>query len=400
MPQQNDPVAGRPIAQDPYQRYEQLRSNDPVHWNEGAQVWILTRYQDVMDALRDPRLSSKSISAVMQEAGGGKDVKELERTFLDMMLFADPPDHTRLRSLANKAFTPRVLERMRSQIQDAADRLLDDVQERGSMEVVSELAYPLPAMVITEILGVAAGDRERFKKLSNDIATFAGYIREARENVGAVIQSMADLKEFLQETVAQRRAEPKDDLLSALVTAEDQGDSFSGDELYSMCAMLIFAGHETTTNLIGNGILALLQNPDQLELLRQQPTLIESAVEEIIRYTGPVQAVGRFALESFQIGEKQITKGDRLSLNIAAANRDPAQFTDPDRFDIERNEGRHLGFGFSIHFCLGAALARMEGQAVIGAVARRMPELRLEQPELEWRSHPVLRGLVALPVAF
>ena len=164
--------------------------------------------------------------------------------------------------------------------------------------------------------------------------------------------------------------------------------------------MLIFAGHETTTNLIGNGILALLQNPDQLERLRQQPTLIESAVEEIIRYTGPVQAVGRFALESFQIGEKQITKGDRLSLNIAAANRDPAQFTDPDRFDIERNEGRHLGFGFSIHFCLGAALARMEGQAVIGAVARRMPELRLEQPELEWRSHPVLRGLVALPVAF
>ncbi len=377
-----------------------MRSRDPVHWNEGAQVWVLTRYQDVIDALRDPRLSSKSISAVMQEAGGGNDVKDLERTFLDMMLFSDPPDHTRLRSLANKAFTPRVLERMRAQIQDAADGLLDDVQKRGHMEVVSELAYPLPAMVITEILGVAAGDRERFKKLSNDIATFAGYIREARENVGAVIQSMADLKGFLQETVAQRRAEPKDDLLSALVTAEDQGDSFSGDELYSMCAMLIFAGHETTTNLIGNGILTLLQHPAQLERLRQEPALIESAVEEIIRYTGPVQAVGRFALESFQIGEKQIAKGDRLSLNIGAANRDPAQFSDPDRFDIERNEGRHLGFGFSIHFCLGAALARMEGQAVIGSVVRRMPELRLQEPELEWRSHPVLRGLKTLPVTF
>ena len=400
MLQQNNPATGRPAAQDPYPRYEQLRSEDPVHWNDGAQVWILTRYQDVIDALRDPRLSSKSISAVMQEAGGGKEVEDLERTFLDMMLFSDPPDHTRLRSLANKAFTPGVLEQMRAQIQDAADGLLDDVQNRGRMDVVSELAYPLPAMVITEILGVAAGDRERFKKLSNDIATFAGYIREARENVGAVIQSMADLKEFLQETVAQRRAEPKDDLLSALVTAEDQGDSFSGDELYSMCAMLIFAGHETTTNLIGNGILTLLQHPEQLERLRQEPALVESAVEEIIRYTGPVQAVGRFALESFQIGEKQIAKGDRLSLNLGAANRDPAQFSDPDRFDIERKEGRHLGFGFSIHFCLGAALARMEAQAVIGSVVRRMPELRLQEPELEWRSHPVLRGLKTLPVTF
>jgi hypothetical protein len=255
-------------------------------------------------------------------------------------------------------------------------------------------------MVITEILGVAGGDRETFKKMSNDIATFAGYIREAEENVGPVIQSMAKLKEFLRETAAQRRTDPKDDLFSALVTAEDQGDTFSEDELYSMCAMLIFAGHETTTNLIGNGILALLQNPLELERLRHDPALIESAVEEIIRYTGPVQAVSRIALESLQIGDKQIAKGERLSLNIGSANRDPAQFNNPNQFDIQRNEGRHLGFGFSIHFCLGAALARMEAQAVIGSVVRRMPELRLEEPGLEWRSHPVLRGLTTLPVTF
>ena len=289
---------------------------------------------------------------------------------------------------------------MRSQIQDAADGLLDDIQKHGSMEVISELAYPLPAMVITEILGVAGGDRETFKKMSNDIATFAGYIREAEENVGPVIQSMAKLKEFLRETAAQKRTDPNDDLFSALVTAEDQGDTFSEDELYSMCAMLIFAGHETTTNLIGNGILALLQNPLELERLRHDPTLIESAVEEIIRYTGPVQAVSRIALEGLQIGDKQLAKGERLSLNIGSANRDPAQFNNPNQFDIQRNEGRHLGFGFSIHFCLGAALARMEAQAVIGSVVRRMPELRLEEPGLEWRSHPVLRGLTTLPVAF
>ena len=400
MLQQNGPVTGRPAAQDPYPRYDQLRSEDPVHWNDGAQVWVLTRYQDVLDAMRDPRLSSTGITALTQKVGGVEGVPDLEQTFLGMMLFADPPDHTRLRSLANKAFTPRVLERMRSQIQDAADRLLDDIQERGSMEVVSELAYPLPAMVITEVLGVAGGDPATFKKMSNDLATFAGDIRQAEENVGPIIESMAELKEYLQDAAAQRRTEPKDDLLSALVAAEDQGDSFSEDELYSMCAMLTFAGHETTTILIGNGILTLLQHPSELERLRQDPSLLESAVEEVIRYTGPVQAISRMVLEDLQIGDNQIAKGERISMNIASANRDPAQFSDPYRFDIQRNEGRHLGFGFGIHFCLGAALARMEAQAVIGSVVRRMPELRLEEPGIEWRNSPVLRGLKTLPVTF
>ena len=400
MLQQNGPVTGRPAAQDPYPRYDQLRSEDPVHWNDGAQVWVLTRYQDVLDAMRDPRLSSTGITALTQKVGGVEGIPDLEQTFLGMMLFADPPDHTRLRSLANKAFTPRVLERMRSQIQDAADRLLDDIQERGSMEVVSELAYPLPAMVITEVLGVAGGDPATFKKMSSDLATFAGDIRQAEENVGPIIESMAELKEYLRDAAAQRRTEPKDDLLSALVAAEDQGDSFSEDELYSMCAMLIFAGHETTTNLIGNGILTLLQHPSELERLRQDPSLLESAVEEVIRYTGPVQAISRMVLEDLQIGDKQIAKGERISMNIASANRDPAQFSDPYRFDIQRNEGRHLGFGFGIHFCLGAALARMEAQAVIGSVVRRMPELRLEEPGIEWRNSPVLRGLKTLPVTF
>ncbi len=399
MIQQNDPVTGR-AAQDPYLRYAQLRTEDPVHWNEGAQVWVLTRYQDVMDALRDTRLSSTSFAAMIQEAGGGEGVKTLEETFRAMMIFSDPPDHTRLRSLANKAFTPRVLERIRSQIQHSADQLLNDVKENGSMEVISELAYPLPALVISEVLGVADQDRERFKKWSDDLAALAGHIRDARENAGPASQSVAELIEFLRETVAERRAEPKDDLLSALVTAEDQNDSFTEDELYSMCVLLIFAGHVTTTNLIGNGILALLQNPSQLELLRKTPSLLESAIEEIIRYNGPVQAISRTALESYQLGDTQIKKGDRLSLNLAAANRDPAQFGNADSFDIERSDGRHVGFGFGIHFCLGAALARMEGQAVIGSVVKGMPDLRLGEQELEWLPNPVLRGLKQLNVTF
>jgi len=399
MIQQNDPITGRPV-QNPYERYDRLRSVDPVHWSEGSQVWVLTRYQDVMDALRDPRLSSTSFSALIQEAGGGQNVKTLEQTFMAMMIFRDPPDHTRLRSLANKAFTPGVLERIRSQVQDSADLLLNDVRKEGSMEVISELAYPLPALVISEVLGVADRDREKFKKWSDDLATLAGHMRDARENAGPASQSLAELIEFLRETVAERRAEPKDDLLSALVTAEDQNDSFTEDELYSMCVLLIFAGHVTTTNLIGNGILALLQNPSQLELLRNTPSLLESAVEEIIRYTGPVQAISRTALESYKIGDTQIREGDRLSLNLAAANRDPARFNNADRFEIERSEGRHVGFGFGIHFCLGAALARMEGQAAIGAVVRGLPDLRLGEQELEWRPNPVLRSLTELPVTF
>ena len=406
MTQRNDPIVGRPgrldpaTVYDPYPRYERLRSEDPVHWNEGIQAWILTRHQDVLDALRDSRLSAERISALMRQTGGGEEAEALERTFLGMMLFSDPPDHTRLRSLANKAFTPRVLEAMRSQIQTTVDRLLDDVQERGRMEVISELAYPLPAAVISEILGVADGDRERFRKWSNDLAAFLGNIRAVSDNFGPALQSVSELTEFLRGIVAQRRMEPQDDLLSALVTAEDQGDSFTEDELYSMCILLIFAGHETTTNLIGNGILALLRHPAQLEKLRHQPSLIESAVEEILRYDGPVQTTSRTALEDMQIGDRQIAKGDRLSLTLGAANRDPEQFSEPDRFDIERNEGRHLGFGFGIHFCLGGALARMEGQAAISSVVRRMPKLKLEAGEIEWRDNPVLRGIKALPVTF
>ncbi|MCH8801161.1 MAG: cytochrome P450 [Chloroflexi bacterium] len=404
MPQQNDPTARQPTRldpatiHDPYPRYEQLRAEDPVHWNAGIQVWVLTRYQDVLDALRNPLLSSVTIPTLFRQAGSSDEA--LEQTFLDMMLFSDPPNHTRLRSLANKAFTPNVLAGIRAQIQDHVDSLLDNVQDRGSMEVISDLAYPLPSVVISELLGVAEGDQDRFKKWTNVLAEFLGNIREASDNLGAARQTVAELNGFLRETVAKRRAEPKDDLLSALVTAEDQGDSFSEDELYSMCIMLIFAGHETTTNLIGNGILALLENPSQLELLRSQPSLIESAVEEIIRQNGPVQSISRIALEDFQLGDKQIAKGDRISLTLGAANRDPERYTDPDRFNIERTEGRHIGFGFGIHFCLGAALARMEGQAAISTVALRMPELRLAEQELEWRNNPVLRGLKGLLVTF
>ena len=378
-----------------------------MRWNKGVNAWILTRYSDVSAALRYDRLSAERITALTGLIGesGGESARQFERTFLKMMLFSDPPDHTRLRSLANKAFTPRVVEQIRSHIQGIVKVLLDHVQlggerEHGKMDVITDLAYPLPAIVIAEMLGAEPKDRDQFKKWSDDLAAFLGNIRIVSETYESAMKSVAELIDYLRELVAQRRKEPKDDLISALVMAEDQGDSFTQEELFSMCVLLIFAGHETTTNLIGNGILALLNNPSELAKLRQNPSLIVPAIEEIIRYDGPVQTTTRTALEPLEIGGKQIAKGDRISLTLGAANRDPAQFPDPDRMDITRGENRHVGFGFGIHFCLGAALARMESQLAIGAMVERMPELRLESADLVWRDNPILRGVNSLPVAF
>ncbi len=378
-----------------------------MRWNKGVNAWILTRYSDVSAALRYDRLSAERITALTGLIGesGGESARQFERTFLKMMLFSDPPDHTRLRSLANKAFTPRVVEQIRSHIQGIVKGLLDGVQpdgdrEPGKIDVITDLAYPLPAIVIAEMLGAEPKDRDQFKKWSDDLAAFLGNIRIVSETYESAMKSVAELIDYLRELVAQRRKEPKDDLISALVMAEDQGDSFTQEELFSMCVLLIFAGHETTTNLIGNGILALLNNPSELAKLRQNPSLIVPAIEEIIRYDGPVQTTTRTALEPLEIGGKQIAKGDRISLTLGAANRDPAQFPDPDRMDITRGENRHVGFGFGIHFCLGAALARMESQLAIGAMVERMPELRLESADLVWRDNPILRGVNSLPVAF
>ena len=401
MTQQQARLDPRTVA-DPYPRYHQLRSEDPVHWNPGVSAWILTRYSDVYAALRDQRLSAERITALtgLVREVGGEPAQRLESTFLNMMLFSDPPDHTRLRALANKAFTPRVVERMRSHIQGIVHGLLDNVQPQGRMDVIADLAYPLPAIVIGEMLGAAPQDRDQLKRWSADLAAFLGNIRTVSETYESAIKSVSELIEYLRELVVQRRKQPQDDLISALALAEEEGDSFTEEELYSMCVLLIFAGHETTTNLIGNGLLALLNNPDQLAKLRQEPSLIEPAIEEIIRYEGPVQTTSRTALEPLEIGGKQIAKGDRISLTLGAANRDPAQFPDPDRMDISRTDNRHVGFGFGIHFCLGAALARMEGQLTIGAVIERMPKLRLESTDLVWRDNPILRGLNALPVTF
>ena len=398
------------IIANPYPSYNDLRAQDPVHWNEPLGSWALTRYSDVMEALRDRRMSADRISAYSGRIPEPVQEKmaPIIRIFSNTMLFSDPPNHTRLRSLANKAFTPRVIENMRTHIQDIVDQSLDGVERAARMEVIKDLAYPLPVKVICEMLGVAPEDQDQFKKWTDDLAVFLGDVRRAAQHVEVAQRSALDMIDYLAGSIRECRQNPRDDLISALVTAEEQGDSFSEEELYSMFVLLQIGGHETTTNLIGNGLLALLQNPEQMQKLRDNPSLMETAVEELLRYHSPIQITARVATEDLEIGGKRISQGQFISTYIGAANRDPGQFSDPDRLDISRQENRHLAFALGPHFCLGAALARMEGQIAIGTTLRRFPELRLEPPlstetpleDFLWRDNPVFHGLESLPVVF
>jgi cytochrome P450 len=323
-------------------------------------------------------------------------MKPLARNMLD----TDPPDHQRLRSLVQKAFTPRLMERMRPRVQAIADALLDAVQERGKMDLIDDYAFPLPITVIAELLGVPAEDRNKFREWSN-AAVSGDTTQEYLEKI--LLPHMQAFTNYLRAMFEEKRKNPKDDLISGLVRAEEAGDKLSEDELLGMVFLLLIAGHETTVNLIGNGVLALLQHPDQLQKLRDDPSLIKPAIEELLRYDGPVEtSTERFAREDIAIGGTVIPKGEIVMVVIASADHDPERFMDPDALDITRAHNRHLAFGKGIHFCLGASLARMEGQIAIGKLLRRMSELRLADPpeSLTWRPGMVLRGLKGLPVEF
>ncbi|HEU4793903.1 MAG TPA: cytochrome P450 [Nitrolancea sp.] len=385
----------------PYPLYEQLRSEDPVLWDDFLGRWILTGYADVLACLRDPRLSAERVGALRtllpQEVV--EKIRPMERVFESWMLFLDPPDHTRLRGLVNKAFTPRRVEAMRPHIQQIVDGLLNQVQANGRMDVIRDLAFPLPSTVIAEMLGVPSEDREQFRGWSSDIIGISSMIIDPDRAVRAQ-NSILAMMEYFRQIVAQRRKSPRDDLISAMIAAEDQGKFLSDEELLSNCVLLLEAGHETTTNLIGNGLLALLRHPDQLRTLRENPSLIGTAIEELLRYDSPVQLTGRVATEDLEIGDKRISQGDTVILLFGAANRDPAQFPDPNILDLYRRENRHLSFGQGIHYCLGSPLARIEGQLAITTVLRRCPGLELTGEPLEWRQAVSLRGLTAFPVMF
>ena len=383
---------------DPYPAYRRLQAEAPVHRDGGS--WLVTRYADVRAALHDPRLRAGRIhpdEAWLAETGLGP----LFRAHARMMLFSDPPDHTRLRSLVNKAFTPRVVEGLRPQIQQIVDDLLDSVQGNGRMDVIADLAYPLPVTVIAELLGVPLERREQFKHWSDHIAAFiGGTTAPEQEMLRDALQSVLEMTDYFLALAAERRRQPQADLLSALALAEVEGDRLSGEELVANCILLLVAGHETTTNLIGNGMLALLRHPDESARLKADPALMPVAVEELLRYDSPVQGTSRQAAADLEIGGQAIGAGQHVSLMIGAANRDPAQFPTPDQLDIGRRENRHLSFSHGPHFCVGAPLARLEGQIAIGTLLHRLPAMRLAAETLTWRDNFTLRGLEALPVVF
>ena len=393
-----DPVQFNPlhpeIIEDPYPLYCRLRVESPVHQSPLG-MWVLSRYDDVAMFLRDPRFGRRGFQEVIAARFG-------HPGFSHTMLLQDPPDHTRLRTLVSKAFTPRVVEGLRGQIQGMVDRLLDDMVARGGeADLIADLAYPLPVSVISAMLGVPVADRGRFREWSFDLA----------RSIDAVVVSDPEIitrgnaaglafSEYFAELIAERRRTPRADLLSALIAVEEAGDQLSTEELLATVMLLFLAGHETTTNLIGNGVLALLRHPGELRRLREDPALIGSAVEELLRYDSPVQRVSRIVYEDVTIGDGTIPQGSLVLGLLGAANRDPAQFPEPDRLDLGRPDNRHLAFGWGIHFCLGAPLARLEGQIAIGTLLRRLPALALATERVEWRQTFTLRALHALPVRF
>jgi cytochrome P450 len=382
---------------DPYPTYHRLRAEDPVH-HSPLGFWVLTRYEDVSAVLRDPRFIKEPLAALVAARFG----VEVPRGVGLSMLDRDPPDHTRLRSLVGTAFTPRVVEGLRPRIQQIVDGLITHAQALGSMDVIEEFAYPIPVNVICELLGVPVADHERFKGWSLDIARGLDsiYLPADSEVPRRSAASRHAISDYFRDLIARRRAAPRGDLLSALIAAEEAGDKLNEEELLATCILILIAGHETTVNLIGNGVLALLRNPDELRRLRATPGLITSAVEELLRYDGPVQRTARVASAEATIGGRTIARGEMVMPFIGAADRDPAQFPDPDRLDLTRGDNRHIAFGWGIHFCLGAPLARLEGQIAIDALVRRLPRLELVDDKAEYRQSLTLRGLKTLPVKF
>lgn len=381
-------IFARSARPDPYPIYERLREQAPVHFEESIGIWFLTRYEDAGTLLKDGRFSADRTQAAQYQ--------ELARDLPRSLLGLDPPDHTRLRGLVLKAFTPRVVERLKPRIQELVDGLLDEAARRGGLELVEDFAYPLPVTVIAEMMGVPLEDRDRFQQWSRVLAASLDPIQPA-ERLRQTEPARVALTDFFRDIIERRRREPREDLVSALVAAEEQGDVLTEQELLVMCNLLLIAGHETTVNLIANGTLALLRNPEQLERWRAGEVADETAVEELLRFDGPVQLTGRVPVEDIEVGGRSVSRFQPVIALLGAANRDPAAFAEPGRLDLGRQPNQHFAFGRGIHFCLGAPLARLEGQIALGSLVRRFPGVRLAG-EPRWRDQVVLRGLESLPV--
>jgi cytochrome P450 len=387
------------VLANPYPLYRRLRTEDPVHWDAFLSAWVVTRYQDVIHVLH--RYSADRTPTPQQlDEMGLTAMTPIAQVMVKQMLFMDPGAHTRLRSLAAAAFTPARVESMRAHIQGIVDALIDAVQPTGRMDVIADLAYPLPAIVTAEMLGVPTEDRERLKNWSETFAEMLGNFQHNPDRIPAVLRTVEEMTMYFYMRMSEFRRNPRPGLIHSLMTAEVNGERLTDEEVVANSILTMVGGLETTTNLIGNGILTLLRYPSEMRRLLDDPSLIPSAVEELLRYESPSQHTARLAPEDTELGGKKIRRRQAVIAVMAAGNRDPAQFPEPDRLDVGRNDRRHLAFGWAAHFCFGAALARMEGQIAFETMLRRLPDLRLEPAALVWRHNLGLRGLTALPVSF
>ena len=397
---------GKPATNaNPFPEFARLRAEDPVHWSPAMKAWIITRHADVKNvALNNRQISADRLTPFFKtnpEYQRGS-INSLVRYLNHWMVFRDPPDHTRLRRLFNKAFTPTSVSNLRPSIENIVAHLIDGMEAKArrgeTVDYITDFAYPLPASLIMDLLGVPRADLERVKVWSDDIALFIGTAQVAGNKYLRAESGAKAMSDYFRSLVEARTAEPHDDMISHLVLARDDRDALTTDEIIGTCILLLFAGHETTTNLIGNGFLYSMRHRDQWERLVADPSLAESAVEEYLRYDGPSGALARVAAADLELGGKTIREGQRLFAFMNSANRDPEAFADPDRFDIGREPNVHLTFGHGIHFCLGAPLARLEAQIAATRLAERLPDVRLSGGDPEWHDSLILRGVKRLPL--
>ncbi len=393
------------VLADPYPFYRRLREKDPVHWDPFLHAWIVTGYQDAITVLH--KFSADRIRTPEKLSSMGCDgLNPIARVMLKQLLFMDAASHTRLRGLAATAFSPRRVELLRVHIQEIAEHLIDKVidkclyREHGELDVIGDFAEPFPAIVTAEMLGVPTADYVRLKDWSADFAEMLGNLQHNADRAPRLLQSLDEMILYFRSAIREKEKRPTEGLIYSLMTAEVDGGRLTEDEVIANSILTMIGGQETTTNLIGNGLLALLRHPEQMARLTADLSLIPSAVEELLRYESPVQHTARIAPENTMLGGKQIQKGQSVIAVMAAGNRDPERFPDPDRLDIERKDNRHLAFGWAAHFCFGAPLARMEGQIAFSALVRRLPRMSLAGAQLEWRENLGLRGLKALPIRF
>jgi cytochrome P450 len=389
------------VLADPYPLYRRLRTEDPVHWDPYLHAWVVTRYRDVMHVLHhfsaDRTPTPEQLHAMNLSA-----LSPIAAVMVKQMLFLDAPAHTRLRSLSSSAFTPARVRVLQSHIQQIAETLIDDVMAspRREMDVIADFAESLPAIVTAEMLGVPTSDHRSLKNWTADFAEMLGNFQHNPDHVPKVLQTLEEMLEYFRDRVRELRVHPREGLINSLLSAEINGDRLTEEEVIANSILTMVGGQETTTNLIGNGLLTLLRHPEELQRLRNDPQLLPSAVEELLRYESPSQHTARMAPHDLELGGRKISKRQAVIAIMGAGNRDPERFPDPDRLDLARTDNRHLAFGWAAHFCFGAALARIEGQISFATILRRMPDLALKQGKLCWRTNLGLRGLLALPVTY